>query len=66
LAGSNCQFWFPLLGIELKTGLNFGTKSELSFKPDPVLELEHEAKSRIGTGIFEKNVFGGKWFKTVA
>jgi hypothetical protein len=40
-------------------------ESELSLKPDPVLELEHEPKSRIGTGIFEKNVFGEKWFKTV-
>jgi hypothetical protein len=35
-------------------------ESELSLKPDPVLELESEPKSRIGTGIFEKNVFWGK------
>lgn len=40
-------------------------ESELSFKPGPVLELELEPKSRIGTGSFEKNVFGKKWFKTV-
>jgi hypothetical protein len=31
-------------------------ESELSFKPDPNLELELEPKSKIGTGIFEKNV----------
>jgi hypothetical protein len=40
-------------------------ESELSVKPDPVLELEREPKSRVRTGIFEKNVFGEKWFKTV-
>jgi hypothetical protein len=40
-------------------------ESELSYKPDPVLELELEPKSRIRTGILEKNVFGEKWFKTV-
>jgi hypothetical protein len=40
-------------------------ESKLSFKPDPILELELESKSRIGTGSFEKNVFGKKWFKTV-
>jgi hypothetical protein len=32
LAGSNCQFWFTLLGIELKTGLNFGTRIKTVFQ----------------------------------
>jgi hypothetical protein len=56
--------------LNWKTGLNFGTRIRtvqgLGFREaDPVLELELEPKSRTGTGIFENNVSGQKWFKTV-